>query len=245
MRQELGEPVGRRDRMDRVARPVEDQHRHVDPRDERGVRKVGCGRAAQHAGEADGVAGSDHPFVRVEPTAGISERSGERSRPGGLHELVDGPSFHERGTELVHLALRRAGLPCGRRDHEHQRLDPFGREDRRVQRGRAAHRRATRHVLADPERICERELVLGERTPVVRRGVGGGSRRTVTAGVVPHDVEPASRRRPVDERQLVLAGHRAGQTMTPHERRPRSAALVLQRDPADLRRTRHGRVARH
>ena len=88
-------------------------------------RQVGAGGAPQGGDQREVVEVVDGPDAAAgEALEGLGEDRRVRHLLGGLGEAVHAVGERVAGAAAVLLRLRRPGLPCRRRDHQHERARP-------------------------------------------------------------------------------------------------------------------------
>jgi hypothetical protein len=133
--QELGELLGGRDGVGRVAGPRQDQRRDSDRPHRVPRRQVGGTGTSEDPAEARRVRAQGVAFVGGGDVVPTGERVGNRAvLRRGRHGL-DALGLDQTGELAPHVGLGRPGLPRRRRDHEDERRDPFRRLDGGVERG--------------------------------------------------------------------------------------------------------------
>ena len=167
--------------MRRVARPRQDQRRHIDARELLLRRQVSCRSSPQHRRE--------ECLVDRGKRLG-SIREGRRDGRGGteLHESLDTVAFDELRVRSVDLGLRAAGTPCRRRNHEGQAREADRILECGVQHRAGPHRwphAVNRFTGSDG--IQHRQEVVGEVVPPVVERILGPRRATVAARVDAED----------------------------------------------------------
>ena len=186
VRQELDQPLGRRERMARIAARSDHERGDLEPAQPRRVGQIARSRSAQHpreVGRALGAQAREHGFLPLLVEAGHRVRAKRRAHRVeiGVHTA----RRDQRRAPAVQVRLRLAGLPGGRRHRgapsprtRPARAAPRAASSPYPSRPRlrpAAPARARRTARAGHRRVRARR----RRRPRVRRpNVRGRARRS-------------------------------------------------------------------